>query len=184
MPMQVVIVPHDPAWHGMFLLESGMVMAALHELGIQAHHVGSTAIPGILAKPIIDILVVVADIATVDKRSDQMAALGYEVMGEYGIPMRRYFRKDNAAGIRTHHVHVFAQGNPQIERHVAFRDFLRAHPDWASRYSDLKRELAAKYPDSMDGYIAGKDGFIQCVDRLAAAWRRGVPAPCVDKSPV
>ena len=102
-----------------------------------------------------------------------MEALGYEACGEFGIPGRRYFRKDDAAAIRTHHVHAFAVGSPEIERHLAFRDFLRAHPTWAEQYSDLKRNLAAAHADSIERYMDGKDAFIQEVDRLAAAWRAG-----------
>lgn len=70
-------------------------------------------------------------------------------------------------------MHVFSQGSEHIARHLAFRDFLIAHPDWAARYSNLQRELVAKYPHSIDGYIDGKDDFIKAVDRQAAEWRRG-----------
>jgi GrpB-like predicted nucleotidyltransferase (UPF0157 family) len=100
-----------------------------------------------------------------------MESLGYEVMGEYGIPGRRYFRKDNREGIRTHHIHAFEAGSAEVERHLAFRDYMIAHPVDAQRYSELKRKLAEEHPQNMDGYMDGKDGFIKEMDRRAAQWR-------------
>lgn len=173
MPMEVVIVAHDSAWTDMFHSESQLILTAFRQNAIAAHHIGSTAITAIVAKPVIDMLVVAADIKAVDGHNVEMETIGYEAMGEFGIPFRRYFRKDNDAGVRTHHVHVFEQGNEQISRHLGFRDFMNAHPDWATRYSDLKLDLAAKYPNAMNLYIEGKDSFIKHVDQLAAAWRQG-----------
>lgn len=171
MTAEVIIRPHDSAWLDKFVAESQLIMAAMGENVIAVHHIGSTAIPRILAKPVIDMLVVVTDINLVSMQSVGMEKLGYETMGEFGISGRRYFRKDDGQGTRTHHVHVFEQGNSHIERHLAFRDFLIFHPDWAAQYSELKRDLAAKHPNSMESYIEGKNGFIQQVDQLAAAWR-------------
>ncbi|MEM9766596.1 MAG: GrpB family protein [Cyanobacteria bacterium P01_D01_bin.71] len=168
---KVAVVPHNPAWQQAFELESKQIAQILGENVVAIHHIGSTAIPGIYAKPIIDFLVAVRAIALVDRQSGAMGQLGYEIMGEFGIPGRRYFHKDNAAGIRTHHVHVFAVGSAQIERHLAFCDYIRAHPADAQAYSDLKRQLAAAYPTDIDAYIAGKDSFIQAIDIKAAVWR-------------
>jgi GrpB-like predicted nucleotidyltransferase (UPF0157 family) len=92
-------------------------------------------------------------------------------MGEYGIPGRRYFRKDDPEGVRTHHVHAFQAGSDEVVRHLAFRNYLRAHPADAQRYSELKRKLAREHPREMDAYMDGKDGFIKEMDRRAAAWR-------------
>jgi GrpB-like predicted nucleotidyltransferase (UPF0157 family) len=86
-------------------------------------------------------------------------------MGEFGISGRRYFRKDNQLGIRTHHLHAFAVGSPQVARHLAFRDYLISHPEEAQRYSELKRKLAEKYPYNIDGYMDGKDSFIREIDK-------------------
>lgn len=118
---------------------------------------------------------VVSAIELVDTRNAEMGKLGYEVMGEYGIPTRRFFRKLNSVEVRTHHVHVFAQGNPHVHRHLAFRDFLNAHPQWATEYSELKRALAVKHADSMECYHNGKCDFIMQIDQLAAAWNRCEP---------
>ncbi len=174
--MTLVLEPHDPRWADMFDTESKMVIRALGSNVTAIHHIGSTAIPDIYAKPIIDMLIEVVDIAEVDAHNLAMKALGYEAMGEYGIGGRRYFRKENDAGIRTHHAHTFATGSPEILRPLAFRDFMLEHPKWAERYSDLKRELAKAHSDSVEHYIDGKDGFIKDVDRRAAAWRAGSSA--------
>ena len=99
-----------------------------------------------------------------------MEALGYEAMGEFGIPSRRYFRKDNQEGIRTYQIHVFDAGSAQIDRHLAFRDYMIAHPEDARKYSELKRKLAKEHSQSIDGYMDGKDGFIKETDRKALRW--------------
>ena len=168
---KVVVVPHDPRWRDAFEAEAKHVTAALGENVVAIHHIGSTAIPDIHAKPVIDLLVEVRDVTEVDGRSSAMESLGYEVMGEYGIPGRRYFRKDNREGVRTHNIHAFEAGSAEAERHLAFRDYMVAHPEDAQRYGELKRKLAEEHPQSMDGYMDGKDGFIKEMDRRAAHWR-------------
>src|SRR3712207_1186257 len=169
--MRVEVVPHDPRWRDAFEAEAKRIAEALGENVMAVHHVGSTAIPGIYAKPIVDMLVEVRDASEVDGRSRSMEALGYEVMGEYGIHGRRYFRKDSREGIRTHHVRAFEAGSAEALRHLAFRDYMIAHPADAQRYSELKRRLADEHPQNMDGYIDGKDGFIKEIDARAARWR-------------
>lgn len=140
---------------------------ALGENVLAIHHIGSTSIPGIYAKPVIDMLVEVKEIDEVDRYSDAMKALGYEVMGEFGIEGRRYFRKDNDDGIRTHQVHTFGAGSPQITRHLAFRDYMIAHPEDARAYSELKRKLAEEHAENAELYMDGKDEFIKEIDRRA-----------------
>src|SRR5215213_314747 len=168
---KVEVVPHDPRWRAAFEAEAKHVAAALGENVVAIHHIGSTAIPNIYAKPVVDLLVEVGDIAGVDGRRSAMESLGYEVMGEYGIPGRRYFRKDDQEGIRTHNVHAFEAGSGEVERHLAFRDYMIAHPGDARTYSELKRKLAEEHPQDLDGYMDGKDGFIKEMDRRAARWR-------------
>ena len=169
---KVEVVSHNPNWQQAFERESQEIANALGDNNVVAiHHIGSTAIPGIYAKPIIDFLVAVRAIAQVDEQSGAMTQLGYEVMGEFGIPGRRYFRRDNAAGIRTHHVHMFEEGSAQIERHLAFRDYMRTHPNEAQAYSDLKQQLAKAHPTDIEAYMDVKDGFIQAIDAKAVVWR-------------
>ncbi|MGB9177948.1 MAG: GrpB family protein [Pyrinomonadaceae bacterium] len=169
---KVEVVPHNPQWRDAFEAEAKQVADALGENVVAIHHIGSTAIPNIYAKPVVDLLVEVRDITEVDSRSSAMESLGYEVMGEYGIPGRRYFRKDNREGIRTHNIHAFEAGSVEVERHLAFRDYMIAHPVDAEKYSEMKRKLAEEHPQSIDGYMDGKDGFIKEMDRRAAQWRR------------
>ena len=167
---QILVVPYDPKWVEKFALASSEITAALGDNLLEIHHIGSTSIPEIHAKPVIDMLAIVADIATLDEYSEQFKSLGYEVMGEFGIEGRRYFRRDNAAGIRTHQIHTFQTGSPQIPRHLAFRDFLRTHKDLAEQYSDLKQKLAKAHPYDMNAYMDGKDDFIKEMEKRALAW--------------
>jgi GrpB-like predicted nucleotidyltransferase (UPF0157 family) len=173
MPIRVEVVPHNPGWRNEFEHESNQVTSALGENVVAVHHMGSTAIPNIYAKPVIDLLVEVRNITQVDERNSSMAALGYEAMGEFGIPGRRYFRKDNEAGVRTHHVHTFEADSPEIERHLAFRDYMIAHPEDAQQYSELKLALVKKLHGSdIEGYMDGKDEFIKEMEKRAVAWSR------------
>jgi GrpB-like predicted nucleotidyltransferase (UPF0157 family) len=139
---------------------------------IAAHHIGSTAIPTIVAKPIVDVLLEIQSIARFDLLVESMRGHGYQAMGEYGLPGRRYFRKHTQAGIRSHHVHAYEAGNPEIRRHLAFRDFLLAHPEIAAEYSALKQRLALAHPNDMAAYVDGKDPFIRDVEAKALAWSR------------
>jgi len=168
---KVEVVPYDARWREAFAAEAGRVAVALGANVVAVRHIGSTAIPNIYAKPVIDLLVEVSDIREVDGQSAAMESLGYEVMGEFGISGRRYFRKDNREGIRTHQIHVFESDSAQVARHLAFRDYLIAHPAEAQKYSDLKRKLARENPQNMDAYIDGKDDFIKETDTKAAHWR-------------
>jgi GrpB-like predicted nucleotidyltransferase (UPF0157 family) len=168
---KVEVVPHNPKWQEAFEVESKSVANALGENVVAVHHIGSTAISSIYAKPVIDLLVEVKDIIKVDGQSSAMESLGYEVMGEFGIPGRRFFRKDNQENVRTHHIHTFEIASAQVERHLAFRDYMLAHSEDAQKYSELKRELARKHPQNIDRYMDGKDGFIKEMDKKAAQWR-------------
>lgn len=169
--MKVEVVPHNPQWRDAFEAEAKRVAVALGENMVAIHHIGSTAIPNINAKPVIDLLVEVRDIVQADSRSSAMASLGCEVMGEFGIPGRRYFRKDDPECTRTHQIHTFVVGSPEIDRHLAFRDYMIAHPTDALAYSELKRKLAEEHPQNIDRYMDGKDDFIQEIDRRATEWR-------------
>lgn len=170
--MNVLVVPHDSSWFAKFSRESIDVVRALGDTVLAIHHIGSTSIAGVYAKPIVDMLGEVRELGSVDARNQAMADLGYEALGECGIPGRRYFRKDNATGQREFNVHLFAAGSSEIDRHLAFRDFMRAHAELAAEYSDLKRRLAREHPDSIDLYMDGKDAFVKEMERQAWAWRR------------
>lgn len=167
------VVPHNPEWTSRFTREVAALQAALMPLDVTFHHIGSTAIPGIRAKPIVDLLGETNDLEAIDARSDTFRHLGYEIMGEYGIEQRRYFRKFNGDGVRTHHVHIFEMGSPHAVRHLAFRDYLRAHSECAAAYSELKARLSASDNLSWDDYVDGKSPFIRATEQAALKWYRG-----------
>ena len=167
---KVEVVPHNPQWYHAYQLESQRIINALNDNVIAVHHIGSTAIASIYAKPIIDILVEVKDLSELDVHSST-ESLGYEAMGELGISDRRFFLKYNSDGVRSHHIHIYKADSPQIPRHLAFRDYMISHPKLAREYSNLKRELAAKYPLDIDKYMNGKDEFIKLIERKAVQWR-------------
>mgnify|MGYP000012583892 CR=1 FL=1 len=136
---------------------------------VEVYHIGSTAVKGLAAKSIIDIMPVVTNISLVDKHNKEFVAIGYECMGEFGIEGRRYFRKggDN----RTHQIHIFEQSNHKdINRHIAVRDFLRTHPDIALEYGELKMELAYRFSEDIEGYCTGKDAFVKQLEKDALLW--------------
>ena len=171
MARRIEVVPYNPAWSTMFSAEAAKIAAVLGDQVVATLHIGSTAIPGIKAKPIIDLLVVVQDIERIDDYHEAMEGLGYEPMGEHGIPGRRFYRKPGK-DTRTHHVHVYAQGHSEVQRHLDFRDYLRAHPLDAQAYSRLKERLAVKFPDDADRYVQGKSALIEEIDAKAKAWRK------------
>ncbi|MBY0280770.1 MAG: GNAT family N-acetyltransferase [Alphaproteobacteria bacterium] len=149
----------------MFEEEASKIQGALGANCIAVHHIGSTSVPGLAAKPIIDILPIVKDIMCVDAVNEKMAALGYEIKGEYGITFRRFFYKGEP--IRTHHVHVFEEGSPEIERHLKFRDWMCTHPEDLNTYANLKQELAKKYSHDRMGYGLGKESFVASINTKA-----------------
>ena len=165
---KVEVVEHNREWRDLFQVESKSVAQALGQSIVAIHHIGSTSIPNIHAKPIIDLLIEVKDINKVDCRNLAMEKIGYEALGEFGMVNRRYFRKDNSLGIRTYHVHIFEANSAEIERHLAFRDYMIAHPAEAQQYSNLKRKLAQQYPHDIESYMDGKDEFIKNIDKKAA----------------
>ncbi|MBD8070581.1 GrpB family protein [Bacillus sp. PS06] len=165
----VIVTEYQPQWIDMFETEARHLRRVFNDELLDIHHFGSTSVPGLKAKPIIDILPVVKDIQLVDQFNDEMITLGYEPMGEYGIHRRRYFRKgkDN----RTHHIHVFDQtSQDDIVRHLAVRDYLRTHPLKAKEYGDLKQQLAHLHPTNMEAYINGKDQFVKDLEQKAVIW--------------
>lgn len=170
--MEVLVVPPHAAWTDAFAQEAAEIRAALGPVVADVHHIGSTAIRGIYAKPVIDILLVVDSHARLDAGSAGMATLGYEGMGEFGIPGRRYFRKNSAEGLRTHQVHAFEAGSPHLFRHLAFRDYMNAHAEAAQAYSTLKQNLAAAFPHDIEAYMDGKDPFIQEHEARALKWAK------------
>lgn len=166
MAQKIVVVPHDPAWGRAFAAEARVIRAALGENCLAVYHIGSTAVEGLWAKPILDLLPVVRELGAVDDRRDALTALGYEYLGEFGIPGRRYLRKGGDE--RTHQVHIFqAEDRRNIVRHLAVREYLRCRPEARAAYGELKRALAARFPDDIEGYCDGKDAFVRDLEARA-----------------
>jgi GrpB-like predicted nucleotidyltransferase (UPF0157 family) len=170
----VELQPHSPAWAALAAREAGRLAGALGEERLLAvHHIGSTAIPGIRAKPIVDLLVEVRSLAAFDEAADRVRDLGYDWRGEHGIPERRYCTLDEAAsGRRLVHLHGFVAGSLHVERHLAFRDHLRAWPEKAKAYEAEKLRCRALWPNDRRAYAAAKAAWIDTVEREALAVRR------------
>ena len=172
--MKVKVVDYSAAWPVLYQQEAARIRAILADNFVAIYHIGSTAVEGLAAKPIIDIMTVVKKIHLVDACNPDFIALGYECLGEFGIPGRRYLRKggDNC----THQVHIFAEDNQKdVQRHLALRDFLRSHSVIASIYGQLKRKLAQQYPTDIEGYCDGKDAFMKQLEQTALQWYQQKP---------
>jgi len=167
---KVEVKPYNEQWPLMFEEEAHTLYEIFDSEMIDIHHIGSTSVNGLKAKPIIDIMPVVRDIHQIDAFNMAMTTIGYDPKGENGIVGRRYFQK--GGDTHTYHVHMYEWDNPEVERHIAFRDYLRAHPSDAKKYSDLKEALAQRFPYDIASYIKGKEQLALEIDRKALKWYR------------
>ncbi len=168
----VELVPHSPLWAEMAASETRRLEGALGDVLVTVHHIGSTSIPAIMAKPIVDMIPIVTGLAALDAAMPRVAALDYDCLGEFGLPGRRYCRRnDPITGKRQFQLHCFEAGSPQIARHLAFRDYLRAHPDKAREYEAEKIRAAALHPDNTLDYNAEKNDWIKAMEIAALAWQ-------------
>lgn len=164
---KIVVEAYHSEWPKIFQLEAEKIKKALNFAGnIEVHHIGSTAIPGMCAKPIIDILVIGDDLDLIDIASIHLESLGYISCGESGISRRRYFIKE-VEGKRLFNLHCYESENPEIGRYLRFRDFLITHPLEARQYADLKQRLAYQFPFDMLNYLNGKTSMVSQIDRKA-----------------
>lgn len=163
---RVFVTGYNPAWPRMFEEERALISAAIGPMIERIEHVGSSAVPGLAAKPTIDIAVAVTRLDVVARCIGPLGGLGYEYVPEYEkeLPDRRYFRK-GTPGARTHHLHVYEEGHPEFEAYLIFRDHLRANETAARVYEILKRALAATMTRAE--YTDAKTSFIKAM--LAAA---------------
>jgi GrpB-like predicted nucleotidyltransferase (UPF0157 family) len=170
-PFVVELVPHSPHWAGMAARETSRLKAALGEELVTAHHIGSTAIPGIVAKPIIDMLPIVRSLARLDELESVVRALGYKWFGEFGLPGRRYcYLLDESTGRRLFQLHCYQSGADEVLRHLAFRDYLRAHPAIAREYEAEKIRAATIRQDDVNAYNDEKNDWIKRAEKEALAW--------------
>jgi NAD-dependent deacetylase len=163
----VEVVEHDPGWADAAASEAVRVAAALEAVAVE--HVGSTAVPGLAAKPVLDLLAGLHSVALQPEQIRAMEALGYECLGEFGLEGRIFFRKE-ADGRRTHHVHAVDHGGENWRRHLAVRDFLRDHPEVAARYAEVKLAAAAS-TSGRDAYWSAKAEYVSDLERRALAAR-------------
>lgn len=170
MARKIEVLPYDLAWIDLFTTEARLLRLKFGQEVVAVHHIGSTSIPGMKAKPIIDILLEVRDIEQVDAFNEPMRRLGYEPRGAYGLPNRRYFPK-TVNGRRAVHVHTWQSSDSEIGRHLAFRDYMIAHPEQAQAYGKLKEALVAQYAGDKEAYISGKNEFCQEMEREAMQWQ-------------
>ncbi|MBX9804736.1 MAG: GNAT family N-acetyltransferase [Alphaproteobacteria bacterium] len=149
----VIVVPYNPQWPEIFAKEAKRIAEALGDNCVTIHHIGSTSIPGISAKPIIDMVPVVKDILKVNAAA--LVELGYEGRGELGMLFRRYFSN------RACHLHIWEEGNPEIDKHLIFRDYLIKNPDALNAYEALKLSLAESFRDDRASYTLSKDDLVK-----------------------
>jgi GrpB-like predicted nucleotidyltransferase (UPF0157 family) len=166
---KVEVVPYCGSWSISFQ-EEKQHLAAVFGASAAIHHIGSTSIPGMSAKPIIDILAEADNAGLFDEAAAKLQEWGYIAKGENGIPGRRYFVRFTEAGERLIHLHGYPKGHPEIGRHLLFRDYLRKHPEEADLYSRTKLEAARKYPYDIESYIKEKGPVVKLLDEKALDW--------------
>lgn len=167
-PIPVELLPHTLHWAVMANNETEKLREQLGDEVIAVHHIGSTSIAGICAKPIIDLLPVVRSVERLDGCEAAFQSLGYRYWGEYGIAGRRYCeREDAATGKRLFQLHCFEPQSFQVERHLAFRDFLRSNAKWAAAYEADKQRCQSLHPNDSHAYSDAKSAWIS--EHLPAA---------------
>lgn len=173
MAQHVIVTDYDPQWREKYLREEENIKEILGENSIAVYHIGSTSVQGLAAKPIIDIMPVVRSLEEADRVSRAFEKAGYEYLGEFGIAGRRYLRKGREE--RTHQIHIFqADDTANIERHLAFRDYMRVHEKEREEYARLKKSLAQKFPYDIESYCDGKDAFVRAMEERALAEYDGI----------
>ena len=165
----VRIVPSAPAWPARARAEMGRISAALGTAAVRLEHVGSTAVPGLAAKPIVDLQLSVAAIAHRHEYVEPLERLGYLFAPAPEWPDHHFFAKPPERP-RTYHVHVCQVGSRHEARHLAVRDFLRAHAGEAAAYATVKRQVVAEHPGDRLAYIAGKQAYVEALEAGALAW--------------
>lgn len=164
----IEVVEYNPKWNVAFETEKLLLSKAIGSNAVKIDHIGSTSVPGLAAKSVIDILVEVRSLQKLDETNKGIEALGYLIKGENGISGRRYFQK--GACQRSHHIHAFQTNDLHLRRHIAFKEYLIAHPNVASQYGTIKKIAASKSDNDVNVYMGLKNDFIQKHEQLAIKW--------------
>jgi GrpB-like predicted nucleotidyltransferase (UPF0157 family) len=163
MPAPVIIVPYDPAWPATFLGLRATLACALDDIALDIVHVGSTAVPGLAAKPIIDLVAVIESDARLPAAIERLARIGYAFEGDLGVAGRYAFRPPPPYDVHHHHLYVCAKDNRALKEQIAFRDYLRSKPDAAEAYASLKRAAADAHRNDRNAYTDAKTAFVTSV---------------------
>jgi GrpB-like predicted nucleotidyltransferase (UPF0157 family) len=159
----VRVVSHQERWHEAFAEERQVLDEHLGAIAVDIQHVGSTSVPGLNAKPVIDIAVALASPADLDECRERLGGLGYLDRGDRGANGGYLFVKERGPNVRTHHLHVVTIDDPQWGNYLRFRDMLRADDELMASYAALKQELQARLPEDRERYTIGKASFIRHV---------------------
>ena len=160
--------PYDPAWPVAYGEEAARLAETLGEEIVHLHHIGSTAVPGLASKAVIDICLEVRAVERLDAFDEAMRSLGYDPRGENGIPGRRFYAKGGDE--RTHHVHAFTAGDPHAREHLVFRDYLCAFPGERDAYARRKQRVSREHRTDPEGYVAAKADFVRSMVDRALDW--------------
>jgi GrpB-like predicted nucleotidyltransferase (UPF0157 family) len=171
-PIPVHLVHYDPEWPGIAEHFADR-LSGLRPLLTTVHHIGSTSVPGMTAKPVIDLMPLFADLAALDARREEVEALGYVWYGEFGVEGRRFCTWDDESGKRVAQLHCYQDDSPHAKRQLAFRDYLRAFPDVAAAYEAEKFRASKLFPNNSVDYSREKGAFIRDAEAKALAWITG-----------
>lgn len=166
---QVEIVPYDNQWPLLFEREANRILEILGDRVKEIYHIGSTAIPNMPAKPIIDMLLVCDNLDEIDFIEEQLKKLNYHNLHRQIIPYQSFIIRRQDHDIRFN-LHIYERGSPQIKRHVNFRDYVIAHPEDAKAYAALKISLAKRFANDINNYVIGKDKMVHSIDAKAKLW--------------
>lgn len=164
------IEPYSPEWVKKFESIKAMLEGVFGDQALAIEHVGSTSVPGMKAKPIIDVLVVVKDVRPLNREEMLMQSKGYLVEENYVAPNTLLFRLVNENGSKLENIHVCENGAPMQKQFLAMRNYLRAFPEEAKRYAQLKDELVNKFPNDYESYRAAKDPFLKVLEEKSYLW--------------
>lgn len=165
----VHIVAYDPVWPER-ATEHAARLDVIRPPLLVVHHIGSTAVPGLAGKPVIDLMPIVSHIEAIDEKKGELEALGYRWHGEFGVEGRRFCTLTNDYGERIVQLHIYQTGSRDARRQLAFRNYLRAFPDVANAYALEKRRARDLFPNNSTDYAAEKGAFIRATEAKALAW--------------